>query len=135
MLRLKRHACLVFGLINQFVFTDPRHHATQLCAHDFNGVLGIQTTTGCHFGVIGFAFQNKAFGVGAILNVFQALFHRCAGLGVNDLLACDIFTVFGIVRNAVIHVGDTAFVHQIYNQLQFVQAFKVSHFRRIACFG
>src|SRR5262249_15688892 len=35
----------------------------------------------------------------------------------------------------VVHVGNAAFVHQVHDQLEFVQALEVGHFRRIAGFG
>ena len=45
-----------------------------------------------------------------------------------------VLAVFSVVRDRVVHVGDAAFIDQIDDQLQFVQAFEVRHFRCIAGF-
>ena len=69
----------------------------------------------------------------ALLDVVQNGFH--AGLGFvvgQDARAGDVLAVLGRVGDRVVHVGDAAFVDQVNDQLHFVQAFKVSHFRLIA---
>ena len=48
--------------------------------------------------------------------------------------ACHVLAVLGVVRDRVVHVRDAAFVDQVDDQLQFVQALEVRHFRRVACF-
>src|SRR5690606_6221359 len=44
-------------------------------------------------------------------------------------------TVLGVIGDRVVHVGDTAFEHQVNDQLQLVQALEVGHFRRITGFN
>ena len=45
-----------------------------------------------------------------------------------------VFAEFGVVRDRVVHVGDAAFVDQVDDQLQLVQALEVGHFGRVAGF-
>jgi hypothetical protein len=53
---------------------------------------------------------------------------------VDDFRTSNVLTVFGIIGDRVVHVGDAAFVHQVDDQLQFVQALEVSHFRSVTGF-
>ena len=98
-------------------------------------MLGIVAATRSHLGVVGLAFQDEALGVVAVLDVGQAFLHRGLGLVVDDLRTGHVFAVFRVVGDRVVHVGDAAFVHQVDDQLQFVQALEVGHFRRITGFG
>ena len=66
--------------------------------------------------------------------MFQGVAHGLTGLGVDHFRAGDVFAVFGVVGDGVVHVGDAALVHQVNDQLQLVQALEVGHFRRIAGF-
>ena len=61
--------------------------------------------------------------------------HCVFGVFGDDLRAADIFAVFRVVRDRIIHVGDTAFIDQINDQLEFVQALKVRHFWRVTRFN
>ena len=42
-----------------------------------------------------------------------------------------VLAVLGVVRDRVVHVADAALVHQIDDQLEFVQALEVRHLRRV----
>ena len=93
-----------------------------------------QATTGNQGRRACFVFQDEALRVFTSLNIFQALAHRIFGVFSHNAWARHVFAVFCIVRNRVIHVSDTAFIDQINDQLQFMQAFKVRHFRCITSF-
>ena len=80
-------------------------------------------------------FQNPVAREGAVLDVFQNLLHVCLGFGIHDAWAGNVFAVFGRVGDRVVHVGDAAFINQVHDQLGFVQAFEVCHFRRISRFN
>ena len=54
---------LVFVLVNQFVFSDPRHHGTQLRADFFDLVVGSQAAAGSHAGVVDGTFLDEHFSV------------------------------------------------------------------------
>lgn len=106
-----------------------------MLADDFDTVSGVVTTLGGHRRVAGSAFADEHFGVFAVLNTFQGVAHGLTGLGVDDFRASHVLAVLGVVGDRVVHVGDTAFVHEVNDQLQFVQAFEVGHFRRVASFN
>ncbi len=106
-----------------------------MLADDFDTVSGVVTTLGSHRRVAGCAFADEHFGVFAVLNTFQGVAHSLTRLGVDNFRASHVLAVFGVVGDRVVHVGDTAFVHEVNDQLQFVQAFEVGHFRRIASFN
>jgi predicted cobalt transporter CbtA len=47
----------------------------------------------------------------------------------------DIFTVFGIVGDGVVHIGNAALIHQVYDQLELMQTLKLGHFGGISGFN
>src|SRR5574343_1666789 len=125
----------VLGLVDQLVLLDPRHHVAQLAADRFDRMHGIQATASRHARVIGTALEDEHLGVFAGLDALQRIAHGFTGLGVDDFRTGHVLAILGIVRDRVVHVGDAASVHQVDDQLQFVQAFEVSHFRRITDLG
>ena len=48
--------------------------------------------------------------------------------------AGDVFAILRVVGDGVVHVGDAALVHQVDDQLEFMQALEVGHFRRVTRF-
>ncbi len=52
----------------------------------------------------------------------------------DDARAGDIFAILRGVGDGVVHVGDAAFIDQVDDQLHFVQAFEIGHFRGITGF-
>src|SRR5690606_22708345 len=80
-------------------------------------------------------FQNEVLGIFAGLDVLQALAHSGAGLVGDDARAGDVLAVFRVVGNGVVHVGDAALVDQVHDQLQFMQALEVRHFRCVPGFS
>src|SRR5690606_26164291 len=125
-------AFLVLALIDQLVLADPRHHRAQLRTDLLDLVSGGQTTAGGHFRVVGTAFQDEALGVFTVLDVGQAFLHGGTGFAGNHARTGHVLAVLGVVRDRVVHGGNAAFVHQIDDQLQLVQALEVGHFRRVA---
>ena len=95
-------------------------------------MLGIQTATRQQSRRTRAVLENKALGVLTGLNIFQALTHGVLSVFGHDTRAGDIFAVLCIVRDRVVHVGDTAFVDQVNDQLEFMQALEVRHLGRIA---
>src|SRR5674476_418889 len=59
---------LVLGLVNQFVFGNPGHHAAQLGTNLLNRMCGIQATACCHFRIVGAAFEDEFLGVFTVLD-------------------------------------------------------------------
>src|SRR5574343_630845 len=126
---------LVLGLVDQLVLLDPRHHVAQLAADRFDRMHGIQATASRHARVVGTALEDEHLGVFAGLDALQGIAHGFTGLGVDDFRTGHVLAVLGVVRDRVVHVGDAAFVHQVDDQLQLVQALEVSHFRSVTRFG
>src|SRR5574343_1590480 len=126
---------LVLGLVDQLVLLDPRHHVAQLFANLLDRVSSGQTTASSHARVVGAAFQDEHLGVFTGLDALQGIAHGFTGFGVDDFRTGHVLAVFGVVRDRVVHVGDAALVHQVDDQLQFVQALEVGHFRGVASFN
>ena len=82
----------------------------------------------------GAVFQDEALGVFAALDVGQHLLHRLLRLGGHDLRARHVLAVLGVVADRIVHVGDAAFIDQVDDQLQFVQALEIRHLGRVAGF-
>src|SRR5699024_7287233 len=80
------------------------------------------------------AFQDEHLGVFAGLDALEGIAHGFTRLLVDDLGAGHVLAVLGVVRDRVVHVGDAAFIDQIDDQLEFVQALEVGHFRGVAGF-
>ncbi len=64
----------------------------------------------------------------------QDALHLGLGLVGDDARAGDVFAPLGGVGDRVVHVGDAAFIDQVDDQLHFVQALEIGHFRRVAGF-
>ncbi len=96
-------------------------------------MLRVQAAVGRHGGIVHLPFQDELLGVFTRLDVVQGLLHRLAALLVDHLGTGDILAVFRVVGDGVIHVGDATLVHQVDDELEFVQAFEVGHLGRIAC--
>ena len=125
---------LVLGFINQGLFGNPGHHGAQLGADFFNRMRVIQATGRLEAGLVDLVFQHPVTGEFARLNVMQNALHFRLGFVGDDARAGDIFAIFRRVGDLVVHVGDAAFIDQINDQLHFVQAFEIGHFRCIPGF-
>src|SRR5690554_3065601 len=126
---------LVFSFVNNLVGSNPWHHRPQLLTNLFDWVGGIVATVRSHGWVVGSTFGNKHLGVFTALDALEGVAHGFTRLLVDDLRAGYVLTVLGVVGDTVVHVGNTAFEHQVNNQLELVQALEVSHFRRVTGFG
>ena len=84
-------------MVNQFVFSDPRHHGTQLRADFFDLVVGSQAAAGSHAGVVDGTFLDEHFGVFAGLDAFEGIAHGFAGFVVNDFHTGNVFAVLRVV--------------------------------------
>ena len=79
-------------------------------------------------------FGDEALGVFAALDGAQRFAHGLARRLGNHARPGDVFAIFGVVADGVIHVGDAAFINQVHDEFQLVQAFKIRHFGRVAGF-
>lgn len=124
----------VDGFVDQSACLDPRHHAAQALTDHFDLVTLQQATPGSERGIACLVFQDEVLGVFAILNTGEQLTHSVLGLSRHDPRPADVLAEFGVVGDAVVHVADAAFIDQVDDQLEFVQAFEVGELRRIAAF-
>ena len=69
------------------------------------------------------------------LNVLENFLHLGFRVRCHNARAGDIFTELSCVGNRIIHIGNAAFVNQVNNEFDLVQAFKIGHFRRITGFS
>jgi hypothetical protein len=82
-----------------------------------------------------FAFRNPFFGELAALNFLQNFLHLLFGAWCNNAWsACDV-AVLGSVADAVTHSSNAFFVHEVNNELHFVQALEVRHLWLVASFN
>src|SRR5690606_29551730 len=125
---------LVLALIHQLVGGDPGHHGAQLRTDLFDLGFGIDAATRDERRGTGGIFQNEALGVFTGLDVLEALAHGSAGLVGHDARAGHVLAILRVVGDGVVHVGNAAFVDQVHDQLELVQALEVGHFRRVAGF-
>src|SRR5205823_2192051 len=115
-----------------FLLLEERHHFAQLAAHGLDG-LGLRG--GAHGEEVlapGLVLFNPLPGEFARLNLRQNLSHFGARLLVDHARAARVVAVFRGVRNRIAHVAEAAFINQVDNQLQLVQALEVGDLRRIA---
>ena len=112
----------------------PRHEGAQALADAFDRVLFAGFEKGVVLLVAAVVFLDPAPGEFAGLNVLQGRLHSLLDPGVNDLGADAHVAPLGRFGDGEPHAADAGFVHQIHDQLQLVQAFKIGHFRLVTGF-
>jgi len=70
----------------------------------------------------------------SILDVRKQGLHRLAGFVGDDLLARHVVAVLGRIADLISHVVQPAAIHQIDDQLEFMETLEVRNFRLIARF-
>ena len=65
---------------------------------------------GCHGGITQRALLDEAFRVITVLDILERSPHRFAGAIIDNRFARDVFAIFRIIRDLVIHIGDAAFI-------------------------
>ncbi len=94
----------------------------------------VEATRGLEAGLVDLVLQHPVAGELAALDVRQNALHLGLRLGRDDPRAGDVLAIFGRVGDGVVHVRDAAFIDQVDDQLHFVQAFEIGHFRRVTGF-
>ena len=94
----------------------------------------IIATVGRHGRIIGSALRNKHLGIFTILDTLQGVAHGRTGLLIDNFRAGHVLAVFSVVGNRVVHIGNTALVHEIDNQLQLMQTLEIGHLRLVPGF-
>src|SRR5260221_4446031 len=112
----------------------PGHQGAQPLAHLFDGMLLALLEQGAVMLVAALIFFNPAFGEFAALHVLQGRLHPLFHAGINNLGANGDIAPFGGFRDGKAHAADAGFVHQINDEFQFMEAFKIDHLRLVTGF-
>src|SRR5271163_666052 len=122
---------LVAAPIDEAVAAQPRHEGAQL-ASDFLDRMNLGLfSQPFEVGESGAILGDPFVGEFARLDVGENLLHRLARTLVDDASAARHIAELGGVADRVAHVGDAAFVDQIDDQLDLVEAFEVRHLGRV----
>jgi len=84
-----------------------------------------------HLRIVEHAFQDRLLGVFTSLDVMQAIFHGLVTLFADLLGTGHIPTKLRVDGDGVVHVGDATLIHQVHNQLQLMQVFKIGYLRGV----
>ena len=120
---------------HDFFGVDPLHHLAQLTASLFDWQVVFALTQLVHGLLARLTFSQEVLGELAILDLLQSSLHALLHRWGDDAWAGVVITKLGSVRDRVAHVADATLNHQINDQLHFVQALEVSHFRGVASFN
>jgi len=83
---------------------------------------------GLQLRLTGAVVEHEVLDEAARLDVGQYALHFLLGFFGDDARAGLDVAIFGGVADRIAHVGDAAFIHQVDDQLQFVQTFEIGHF-------
>src|SRR5437588_1998690 len=123
---------LVLRRVHQPVLADPGHHLAQPRADFLDRQLGGHAPLAQQPRRARAVLEHELLGVLTVLDAMQRLLHARSHARVDDLRPGDVFAVFGVVRDRVVHRADAALVHEVDDELELVQALEVRHFRRVA---
>src|ERR1019366_3629307 len=116
-----------------FLF-EERHHVAEALADGFDlvGLGGL--AHGKEFVAAGFVLVDPLFGAFAGLDFGEDLLHFGASLSVDDARAAGVVAVFGGVADAVAHVAEAAFLDEVHDEFEFVEALEVGDLGGVAGF-
>ena len=117
-----------------FLLLQERHHLAQFAAHFFDGLIAGSFAHGQELVAAGFVFVDPLAREFAGLDFGQDLLHLGAHMLVDDARAAGVIAVLGGIGNRVTHVAQAAFLDQVDDQLELVQAFEIGDFGRITGF-
>src|SRR5579863_755265 len=104
---------------------QERHKLTQSSSHLLDGMRLLTLACGVEPWSSGFVFRDPLAGVFAALNITQHAAHGLPSLISDQLRSAGVIAVFSSIADGVPHVVQSAAVHQIHNQLQFMHALEV----------
>src|SRR6266851_2897440 len=113
---------------------EERHHVAEALADGFDLVGLGGFAHGEEFVAAGFIFGDPLFGEFAGLDFGEDLFHFGAGLIVDDARAASVVAVFGGVADAVAHVAQAAFLDEVDDEFEFVEALEVGYLGGVSGF-
>src|SRR5262249_23766891 len=113
---------------------DPGHHPAQPGTDDLDRMLLALLDEFGERRPACVVLGNPFTGERAVLNLVQNLAHFRLHGGSDDPRAAGDVAVLGGVRDRMAHPGDAALVHEVHDELQFVQALEVGDFGRVTGF-
>ena len=109
----------------------PRHQFAQSFAHFFNLVFLAGSEERVVFFVACLIFSNPIFGKFAGLNVFEGSFHAFLDARVDDFRPNGDVAPLSGFGDGKAHAVNAGLVDEVHDELKFVQALEVSHFRLV----
>src|SRR5512141_1077348 len=100
--------CGSFGLLLAWL-REPTHHAAQLSAHDFDGMLLLFFAQLVEIGAAGFVLSDPLFREATGLDVGENLLHGLASFIAHDSLTASEVAILRGVGNGVAHALQTTF--------------------------
>src|SRR5688572_1703345 len=122
------------ALLSAPALLQPRHARTQLLAHGFELVIEIRLHEAVVFLAPVGVLLDPLLGELALLDLLENLAHLFLGLVVDDARAAREIAVLGGVGDEFVHLRQAAFVQQVDDELQLVQALVVRDFGLITGF-
>src|ERR1035437_2464002 len=119
---------------NFFFLFEERHHVAEALADGFDLVGLGGSAHGEEFVAAGFVLVDPLFGEFAGLDFGEDLLHFGASLSVDDARAAGVVAVFGGVADAVAHVAEAAFLDEVHDEFEFVEALEVGDLGGVAGF-
>src|SRR5580704_12153971 len=125
--QLLRHAYL-------FLLFQECHHLAKFAAYLLDGLIAGGFAHRQELVAAGFVFLHPLLSEIAGLDFFEDLLHLGASLIVDDARAARIIAILGRVGHGIAHVAETAFIDEIDDELQFMQALEIGDLGGIASF-
>ena len=123
-------------LVVLIVAVEPRHHGTEFFTDLFERMFRMLTAHSQEVSAAaGFVFEEPIFGESAGLDVVEDFFHGFLRFLGYDTRASRVIAVFSCVADGFAHLSHAAFVHEVDDQLHFMEGFKISDFRLITSFA
>src|ERR1019366_2665478 len=125
---------LRYGDANFLFLFEEGHHVAQALADglDLVGLSGF--AHGEELVATGLVLGDPLPGKFAGLDFGEDLFHFGAGLIVDDARAASVIAIFGGVADAVAHVAEAAFLDEVDDEFEFVEALEVGDLWGVAGF-
>src|SRR3989454_10683995 len=111
---------------------DPRHHGPQPLADLLDRMRGVPPSHREEPGTVGLVLEHPLARELAGLNLVQDLPHLGLRGRAHDPRAARVVPVLGGVRDRVAHVGESALIEEVHDQLHLVHALEVRDLRLVA---
>ena len=118
--------CFLHCTVDDDDRVEEGHGFPQFGADFFDLELGFGPTDAGEFLAASLIFGDEFFREAAILNIIQERLHRFFDFGSDDARAGYVVAPLGGIGDGVAHVGEAAAIHQVDDELEFVQDFEVS---------